>query len=120
MNPDSPFHARIERSIFSNALSIFFFRRQEGVLQVIPPVSLLNVAEKDACINPEPSMILKIDEGQELMDELWRAGLRPSEGTGSAGAMAATERRLLASETMLTKCLDTVLALATPKKGGDS
>ena len=28
------------------------------------------------------------------MDELWRCGLRPSEGTGSAGSLAATERHL--------------------------
>ena len=29
-----------------------------------------------------------------LIDELWSAGLRPSEGTGSAGSLAATERHL--------------------------
>jgi hypothetical protein len=28
------------------------------------------------------------------MDELWRVGLRPTEGTGSAGSLAATERHL--------------------------
>lgn len=28
------------------------------------------------------------------MDELWTCGLRPSEGTGSAGSLAATERHL--------------------------
>lgn len=31
---------------------------------------------------------------QMLMDELWRCGLRPTEGTGSAGSLAATERHL--------------------------
>jgi hypothetical protein len=31
---------------------------------------------------------------QQLMDELWSCGLRPSEGTGSAGSLAATERHL--------------------------
>jgi hypothetical protein len=44
--------------------------------------------------NPEPMMRLRKDELQQLMDELWRVGLRPSEGTGSAGALAATERHL--------------------------
>jgi hypothetical protein len=28
------------------------------------------------------------------MDELWHAGIRPTEGAGSAGAMAATQRHL--------------------------
>jgi hypothetical protein len=34
------------------------------------------------------------DEAQSLIDELWVIGLRPSEGTGSAGALAATQRHL--------------------------
>ena len=28
------------------------------------------------------------------MDELWNCGIRPAEGAGSAGQMAATERHL--------------------------
>jgi hypothetical protein len=42
----------------------------------------------------EPTMNLANDEAQFLMDELWRCGLRPSEGSGSAGSLAATERHL--------------------------
>lgn len=42
----------------------------------------------------EPTCTLTMTAAQELMDELWRCGLRPSEGTGSAGALAATERHL--------------------------
>lgn len=42
----------------------------------------------------EPTMRLKNDEAQMLIDELWRCGLRPSEGSGSAGSLAATERHL--------------------------
>ena len=42
----------------------------------------------------EPTMKLRPDAAQQLMDELWRCGLRPSEGTGSAGSLAATERHL--------------------------
>ena len=42
----------------------------------------------------EPVMVMTDGEAQELMDELWRAGLRPSEGAGSAGSLAATERHL--------------------------
>ena len=42
----------------------------------------------------EPTMLLTPDDAQGLMDELWNCGLRPSEGTGSAGSLAATERHL--------------------------
>lgn len=39
-------------------------------------------------------------EAQRLMDELWDCGLRPSEGTGSAGSLAATERHLKDMQTI--------------------
>jgi hypothetical protein len=37
---------------------------------------------------------LGIQQAQQLMDELWQCGLRPTEGSGSAGSLAATERHL--------------------------
>lgn len=42
----------------------------------------------------EPSTSLTITNAQLLMDDLWYAGLRPTEGTGSAGALKATENHL--------------------------
>ena len=42
----------------------------------------------------EPFARLEIQAAQTLMDELWKCGLRPSEGTGSAGSLAATEKHL--------------------------
>ena len=42
----------------------------------------------------KPSFTLPITEAQKLMDDLWDCGLRPSEGTGSAGALAATQKHL--------------------------
>ena len=34
------------------------------------------------------------EQAQALIDSLWECGLRPTEGTGSAGALAAVERHL--------------------------
>lgn len=42
----------------------------------------------------DPSFRLAPDEAQGLMDRLWTLGLRPTEGAGSAGSLAATERHL--------------------------
>ena len=42
----------------------------------------------------QPFVQLSNSRAQELMDDLWRCGLRPSEGTGSAGAFAAQGRHL--------------------------
>jgi len=45
-------------------------------------------------ISVEPTFSLSMEAAQILMDDLWNAGLRPTEGTGSAGALAATQRHL--------------------------
>jgi len=42
----------------------------------------------------QPTMFLDATKAQSLMDGLWDCGIRPSEGTGSAGAMAATQKHL--------------------------
>ncbi len=42
----------------------------------------------------EPTASLDHKDAQTLMDDLWQAGLRPTEGTGSAGAFAAQGKHL--------------------------
>ena len=42
----------------------------------------------------DPLLRLSTEEAQQLMDELWAAGLRPTEGKGLAGAMAAVQEHL--------------------------
>ncbi len=53
-----------------------------------------------------PAIALTEGAGQELMDELWRAGIRPSEGTGSAGALAATQNHLKDMQRIAFRLLD--------------
>lgn len=42
----------------------------------------------------EPTARISTEMAQCLMDDLWGAGLRPTEGSGSAGSLKATERHL--------------------------
>lgn len=37
---------------------------------------------------------IHFDNAQALMDDLWRCGIRPTEGAGSAGAMSAVQEHL--------------------------
>ena len=63
-------------------------------------------------ITHEPSLILEPGNAQCLMDDLWHAGLRPTEGTGSAGSLAATQKHL---EDMRTLVFDkTIVAGKDP------
>jgi hypothetical protein len=43
---------------------------------------------------PPAAVQLSDIQAQELIDKLWQAGYRPTEGKGSAGALVATERHL--------------------------
>jgi hypothetical protein len=59
----------------------------------------------------EPTLRLDTTEAQRLMDELWQCGLRPSEGTGSAGALAATQKHL---EDMRKIAFDLLVTVSIP------
>lgn len=52
------------------------------------------VEHKEGEASGPPLISLSMTAAQHLMDRLWICGLRPSEGTGSAGALAAVERHL--------------------------
>lgn len=42
----------------------------------------------------EPTFSLSVESAQGLMDSLWQCGIRPTEGKGSAGALAAVQYHL--------------------------
>jgi hypothetical protein len=54
----------------------------------------------------DPVLTLDGEEAQQLIDELWRCGLRPTEGAGSAGSLAATEKHLSDMRTIAFKQLN--------------
>lgn len=55
------------------------------------PVQLATSHDSDLY---EPAMRMSHQQGQQLMDQLWNCGLRPTEGSGSAGSLAATQAHL--------------------------
>lgn len=69
---------------------------RDGIASVAlaDPMTLTVKTEEELMCRLEPTMRLRPDEAQQFMDELWRAGIRPTEGAGSVGQMAATEKHL--------------------------
>lgn len=61
--------------------------------------------EVDESHVPTPSFTLDRTAAQALMDQLWDCGLRPTEGTGSAGAMAAVQAHLKDMRALAGKAL---------------
>ena len=76
---------------WSDCLELYIAERFSDHIMVAHPLTMRTV---EAGEWSEPSARMTGDAAQQLMDELWRCGLRPSEGSGSAGSLAATERHL--------------------------
>jgi hypothetical protein len=81
-----------EMRVFSDSIAVFARHKDNnGRVFIAQSVSF---AEQDEGVVSSPMMEMRPCEVQQLMDELWRIGFRPTEGTGSAGSLAATERHL--------------------------
>lgn len=89
---DTLIHAERERYFGGIALHIAQARPDSNLIAVAQPLLFVEQSEQD--LRAEPTMIFDNRAAQLLMDELWQCGIRPSEGTGSAGSLAATERHL--------------------------
>lgn len=80
------------REPWSRGVELMAMTRAEGVQYYGAPLTLVKREPNE--VITEPTARLRETEAQRLMDELWNCGFRPSEGTGSAGSLAATERHL--------------------------
>lgn len=84
-----------DRLMFSNGIRLIFWKaiRNKRVVmkptyEEIPEATVYDPITADMGIN------LSRAAAQELMDTLWTCGVRPTEGSGSAGSLAATEKHL--------------------------
>ncbi len=83
------------RAIWNASVDIHIgYRDEDRTLFRASPLSYVEVPSGEASMVSDAAISLRYEEAQLLIDELWGAGLRPSEGTGSAGSLAATERHL--------------------------
>jgi hypothetical protein len=86
------FFVRRSGSPFSQELEVWIRSRGRGPQAVAQPV-VFRVPENEA-VQEAPAFRMDYTAAQDLMDELWLCGFRPSEGTGSAGSLAATQNHL--------------------------
>lgn len=87
-----PIEIMARREDWSDGVSVYLRQRTVGHGSLIAqPVTMVPYKPGHSTV---PMMTLKVQEAQQFMDELWQCGLRPSEGAGSAGALAATQKHL--------------------------
>lgn len=63
----------------------------EDGYQVVQRISVAPIADGEVA---EPFMRLDPSDAQQLLDELWRIGIRPSQEQGSTGQAAAMQKHL--------------------------
>lgn len=88
---------RISRdAIFGDELWLRFWGKSDDGDIYVPEPIVFKKHKPDLVMTTayQADMAMTPTSAQQLMDELWHVGLRPTEGTGSAGSLAATQRHL--------------------------
>jgi hypothetical protein len=89
-----------ERSITSDTIDLFLRETHTDgghcTLRMFGyPVTMARIdLEPGQILDVLPVLKLRESEAQQLMDQLWRCGVRPTEGKGSAGQLAAVQAHL--------------------------
>lgn len=81
--------ARLEH--FNRGVSLYARIKRDGASSIAKPIIF---EDQDPSLTVNSFITLDMNQAQSLMDELWQCGLRPTEGTGSAGSLAATQKHL--------------------------
>ncbi len=88
------FKVRAEKQPWNDGISLHLFERlPDGNISLLAGLQFETISPAEA-VYPGEAINLPYEVAQQLIDSLWDCGLRPSEGTGSAGAMAATQKHL--------------------------
>lgn len=85
-----------------DSISIFVDKEENGKVFVGKPIKFeeRELYEGDLY---GPTVQLNKHTAQKLIDDLWDCGLRPSEGSGSAGQLAAVQNHLEDMRKLLSK-----------------
>jgi hypothetical protein len=89
--------------IFGRYINLYFIKDADRPISSYVSKIEWSEYKHDGTETRAEAMSLEPSEAQNLMDSLWDAGLRPSEGSGSAGAMAATQKHLEDMRTLVFK-----------------
>lgn len=96
----SKFKVYAQRDMLSRSIELHFVSEGAGGLEGIAKPMVFET-RNDGAAYAEPAIRIDYEAAQQLMDELWHVGIRPTEGTGSAGSLAATERHLADMQTIV-------------------
>lgn len=94
--------ARVNKPVWGDCTELWFYEKNHDGSMNVSSNLVMEKVEQGMMITSEPIRLNRI-AAQDLIDQLWQAGLRPTEGSGSAGSLAATERHLEDMRTLVFK-----------------
>jgi hypothetical protein len=109
------FNVHAESRFYSHSIAIHIYRRlhDDDRVELLSGLQFTTHAANETT-EPTEALILPIEVAQELVDALWQCGLRPSEGSGSAGALRATEAHLKDTQEFSRRLLSIVESRLLP------
>ena len=89
------FRVYVERNWSANGADLIFYR-DDPISHASQYLGNFEVKDREhgGRIPYSDRVTIGTKELQELMDNLWQVGIRPTEGTGSAGSLLATQEHL--------------------------
>jgi hypothetical protein len=82
----------VQRDIWSDNITVRIgYKSENNIFYVAKPITMEAV---EAGTFMEPCFSLMMEEAQLLMDNMWDAGVRPSQSVGTAGQLDATKYHL--------------------------
>ncbi|MCK4515945.1 MAG: hypothetical protein KAU31_11845 [Spirochaetaceae bacterium] len=90
---------RADFKVTYNAVEFFlrgFVMRRMGVTAAYPAPIILTEDETHGAYDPEPTFSTTPENATMLMDDLWRAGIRPSDRRDISGVIAAKDETIAA------------------------
>ena len=107
-----PFQFRVERdlSFGPDTYRVHLYARMPDGRIAIPEAAItMRIIDPGDTPRSEPVLNVGQEALQSLIDELWHLGIRPTEGHGSTGQLAATEKHLTHTTALLDQTLKTVM-----------
>ena len=107
-----PFQFLVERdlSFGPDTYRVYLYARlPDGRIAIPESAITMRLIDPDASPVSEPVLTTGQEALQSLIDELWHLGIRPTEGHGSTGQLAATEKHLTHTTALLDQTLKTVM-----------
>lgn len=92
--PQTGLSIRVEKDIRRRCIAIAAVYRQDGIVSALQPVSAEDFEKDYPRDDVAPFVRLPYEAAQELMDELWQCGIRPTDRDANQAEVVAVKNHI--------------------------